>query len=281
MTYEGWENVGTNRFALVGKEYVSGYMTGEEMAEITNANLYSKYNMSKVELRVLNSDGGSWIKQLVTAGVVHQADNFHIREKISTHVRETEDVNILKEMFWKREYKEMLEYVEVLKYKYNGEIEEIEKLNKLKTYLEKRQDSIARYNDNPEVKKKLAKFSKRTGLKYKNMGCQESNNYSLITRRFKRRRMSWSKDGSENLAKVIATYASESCTDIMENLNLQILPKEFIEYAQKHIREIEEDIKRKKRNSKHLGYEFKQGKITYPNIRNILKDVPISELAYR
>ena len=43
MTYEGWKEVSKNRYELVGKEYVVGYMSGEEMAQITNANLYSKY----------------------------------------------------------------------------------------------------------------------------------------------------------------------------------------------------------------------------------------------
>ena len=81
MTYEGWKEVGTNRYALVGKEYVAGYMTGEEMAKITNSNLYSKYNMSKVELRVLNSDGGNWIKKLLVAKAIYQADSYHLREK--------------------------------------------------------------------------------------------------------------------------------------------------------------------------------------------------------
>ena len=61
MTYEGWKETGKNRYELVGKEYVAGYMTGEEMADITNANLHSKYNMNQVELRVLNSDGGSCV----------------------------------------------------------------------------------------------------------------------------------------------------------------------------------------------------------------------------
>lgn len=82
MTYEGWKEVGKNRYALVGKEYVAGYMSGEEMANITNANLHSKYNMSKVELRVLNSDGGSWIKKLLTRKTIYQADSYHIKEKM-------------------------------------------------------------------------------------------------------------------------------------------------------------------------------------------------------
>ena len=53
MTYEGWKEIGSNRYKLIGKEYVAGFMTGEEMAQITNANLYSKYNMDSVKIRVL------------------------------------------------------------------------------------------------------------------------------------------------------------------------------------------------------------------------------------
>ena len=37
-------------------------LLGEEMSNIINANLHSKYDMSKVKLRVLNSNGGKWIK---------------------------------------------------------------------------------------------------------------------------------------------------------------------------------------------------------------------------
>ena len=126
MTYEGWKPVANNRYELVGKEYVAGYMTGEEMANITNANLHSKYDMKKVELRVLNSDGGRWIKKLLVEKAIYQADSYHIKEKIGTQVRDVEDVERLREMFWKKEYSQMIEYVETLKYKYNGEYEEIQ-----------------------------------------------------------------------------------------------------------------------------------------------------------
>jgi hypothetical protein len=284
MTYEGWKEISKGRYELVGKEYVSGSITGQEMADITNANLHSKYNMSKVELRALNSDGGSWIKRLLVTGMIYQADNFHIKDKIYRHVREPEDVTILRNMFWKKEYKEMIEYVEVLKYKYNGEYEEVKKLKELETYLLKRKDSIKRYNDNPEIKIKLKTFSKQTGLKYRNMGCQESNNYCRLTRRMKHRRMSWSKSGSENLAKVITTYESSSCEDIIEHFNIQILPESFTEYAEKHITQIEENIKKMKSQKVKMPsiYEVKQGSLVgHPNIKNILSLTPVTELTYR
>ena len=284
MTYEGWKEIGKNRYALVGKEYVAGYMSGEEMADITNANLYSKYDMSKVELRVLNSDGGSWIKRLLVTKAIYQADSYHLKEKITTHVRDDEDAEILKTMFYKKEYSKMIEYVEELKYKYDGECEEVEKLEELKKYLNKRKDSMKRYKDYEGVRQKLKTYSKKTGLKYRNMGCQESNNYCKLTRRMKKKRMSWSKNGSENIAKVITTYASESCTDIIRHLNVQILPESFIGYAERYIAEIEENIKemKKKKVKTKKIYKFKQGGLEgYPQLRKILENKTISELIYR
>lgn len=284
MTYEGWKETGKNRYALVGKEYVAGYMTGEEMANITNANLYSKYDMSKVELRVLNSDGGSWIKKLLVKKAIYQADSYHLKEKINAHVRDAEDVEILKTMFYKKEYSQMIEYVETLKYKYDGEVEEVEKLNELQRYLNKRKDTMKRYKDYDGVKQKLKTYSKKTGLKYRNMGCQESNNYCRLTRRMKKKRMSWSKRGSENIAKVITLYASESCTDIIKHLDIQLLPESFIEYAERYINEIEQNIKEMKKQkvkSKKI-YTFKQGTLEgYPNLKKILENKSISELIYR
>lgn len=284
MTYEGWEEIGKNRYKLVGKEYVAGYMTGEEMSQITNANLHSKYKMEDVEIRVLNSDGASWIKKLLVPKAIYQVDIYHLKEKINTHVRDEEDAEKLKVMFWKKEYKEMIDYVEELKYKYDGECEEVEKLENLKKYLIKRKDCMKRYNDDKQTKQKLAGYSKKTGLKYRNMGCQESNNYCRLTRRMKKRRMSWSKSGSENIAKVITTYASESCKDIIEYLKIQLLPENFIEYAEKYIKEIEENIKEMKKQKIKLKkiYTFKQGSLeSYPHIRKILENKTISELVYR
>ena len=287
MTYEGWKKIGKNRYELVGKEYVSGFMTGEEMAKITNANLYAKYDMEKVEIRVANSDGARWIKKLEVKGMIYQADYYHLKEKINTHVREEEDAKELIKMFWKEQFKEMIEYVESLKYKYDGECEEVEKLEELKKYLEKRKENLKRYNSSKEVKRKLKGYSEKTGLVYRNMGCQESNNYAKITRRFKRRRMSWSEEGATNLAKVITTYASESCKDIFEYMEIKLMPESFIEYAERYVNDIEENIRKIKTEGKgkkkiNREYTFKQGSLEgYPNLKKILENKEISELIYR
>ena len=116
------------------------------------------------------------------------------------------------------------------------------------------------------------------------MGCQESNNYCRLTRRMKKKRMSWSKNGSENIAKVITMYASESCTDIIKHLDIQLLPESFVEYAEKYISEIEQNIKEMKKQKVKTKkiYTFKQGSLEgYPQLKKILQSKAISELIYK
>ena len=40
---------------------------------------------------------------------------------------------------------------------------------------------MKRYKDYEGVREKLKGYSKKTGLKYRTMGCQESNNYFRLT----------------------------------------------------------------------------------------------------
>ena len=146
---------------------------------------------------------------------------------------------------------------------------------------------MKRYNASKEMKEKLKEYSKETGLVYRNMGCQESNNYARITRRFKRRRMSWSEKGATNLAKVITTYASESCKNIFDKLNIHILPEGFKEYAERYIQEIEANIRKikqikKVKNKTMEESSLKHGSILgHPLVQKIIENKPINELIYR
>lgn len=284
MTYEGWKEVAKNRYKLVGKEYVVGYMSGEEMAQITNANLYSKYKMNKVTIRALNSDGGSWIQKLKAEKTIVQADPYHFQEKINTCIEDEEDVKKMKQLYYGRQYDEMMKFINELKYKSGGEYEQIKKLETLQKYCTKRKAQMKRYNEDKKIKLKLSEISKKTGLKYRNMGCQESNNYSILTRRMKHRRMSWSKRGSENIAKVIASRASESTKDMICNFSFKQLPEIFRNYAEKYIQEIENNIKliKKKKEKVQKTYECKAGTLLgNSKLKEILDIKPISELIYR
>ena len=116
------------------------------------------------------------------------------------------------------------------------------------------------------------------------MGCQESNNYSILTRRMKHKRMSWSKKGSENLAKVIATRASESTKNMISKFAFKQLPEEFRNYAEKYIQEIENNVKslKKKKKKVQKTYECKTGTLLgNSKLKEIIDIKPITELIYR
>ena len=153
----------------------------------------------------------------------------------------------------------------------------------LEEYDKQLMDKTKAYEDE-KIKLKLGEISKKTGLKYRNMGCQESNNYSILTRRMKHRRMSWSKKGSENIAKVIASRASESTKNEICRFSFRQLPEFFRNYAEKYIQEIENNIKliKKKREKVQKTYECKKGTLLgNSKMKEILNIKPISKLIYR
>ena len=76
----------------------------------------------------------------------------------------------------------------------------------------------------------------------------------------------------------------EKSTEIVKQLNIELLPESFVEYAEKYIEEIEKNVqemKKQKIKTKEI-YTFKQGTLEgYPNLQKLLQDKEISELIYR
>ena len=72
------------------------------------------------------------------------------------------------------------------------------KARELHTYLKNNREGLLPYQ---KQGKKIPE--PREGILYKNMGVQESQNCTVITMRTKHRRMRWSKEGANNLAKVL------------------------------------------------------------------------------
>ena len=61
-------------------------------------------------------------------------------------------------------------------------------------------------------------------------------------------------------------YYSIYSTDITKHLNIQLLPENFIEYAEKYINKIEEKMKKRRVKAKKI-YTFRQGTLEgYPNL---------------
>ena len=70
----------------------------------------------------------------------------------------------------------------------------------------------------------------------------------------------------------------------IKHLDIQLLPESFVEYAEKYISEIEQNIKEMKKQKVKTKkiYTFEQGSLEgYPQLKKILQSKAISELIYR
>lgn len=250
--YEGWEKVGKNRNALVNKKIFAQVIDNCKIKKVANMYIKNTYNSDKLKLIVTNSDGGTWTKEKTNNKNIYQLDWFHVEQTVTRQVREKEDRKILIKYLEQRDYDKALNMCEELKYKYDGEVSEIEKLNILKKYITKNKNYFIRYQETEEFKK-----IKQKNFIYNNLGTQESTNYSKITKRMKRRRMSFSIAGADNLARVLAVVGSYDYEGISKAFEVQTLPQKAIDEAEEYIKNIEENIKnenKKQKKTKNVVY---------------------------
>lgn len=115
ISYEGWKK-DDNRHSLVNKMYIAGFMTSAELKKIRDAQIYQKYDVSKIKIRILNGDGASWINKLATKETIQQRDNFHIHQEIIRDIQEEEYRRQLERLIAEKRYEEVPVYLEYLKY---------------------------------------------------------------------------------------------------------------------------------------------------------------------
>jgi hypothetical protein len=226
--YEGWKEK-NKKYEIVNKMYIAGFMSSDEIRKLRETKIYSKYNVEKIQYRVINGDGALWINKLSGKNIIRQKDKFHIHQEIIRDIEEKEEQEKVREMFEQKKYKEIIPYIEELKYKSGGEEKAVKKLEKLQTYLSK---DIKRYTDIIELPKAPE------GIEYRNLGTMESQIFTVFTKRFKGRK-AFSKKGATYLAKVSAKYKENK-----NRINLKKIEEEYkIEkeaiYAEEYIKELE------------------------------------------
>jgi hypothetical protein len=230
--YEGWKEK-NKRYEIVNKMYIAGFMTSDEIRKIRETKIYSKYNVEKIQYRVINGDGALWINKLAGKNIIRQKDKFHIHQEIIRDIEEKEEQEKVRKMFESKEYKKIIPYIEELKYKSGGEEKVVKKLEKLQIYLSK---DIERYTDIIELPEAPE------GIEYRSLGTMESQIFTIFSKRFKGRK-AFSKKGATYLAKVSAKYKENrnkiSLKKIEEEYKIE---KEEI-YAEEYIKKLEKRYK--------------------------------------
>lgn len=205
-TYEGWEGQSTAQSRLVGKTMLAGMEKSVEFHEKREAQLRDQYDADEIGQRVLNGDGGSWIRDPYDAATVFQLDRFHIHKAIREKIQDTKAQREIVELFRQNRMEEMLDYIQIYGDSVAGGEEgdkRSKKAGELYQYLWNNRSGLLPYQ---EQLRELPKAEE--GIEYRQMGVQENQNCTVITLRMKNRRMRWSERGANNMAK--ALYRKEN-----------------------------------------------------------------------
>lgn len=206
--YEGWdaEREKEGRSTLVGKTMLAGMEKSAQFHEKREACIRKKYNADEICQRVLNGDGGKWIKETYDPDAIFQLDRYHIYQGILRGISDKKAQKAVRELFDSEKTDEMLEYIET----YANSVESPDrkdsrsrKARELHKYLSNNRDGLLPYD-----RRGIEIPEPGEGIVYKNMGVQETQNCTVITMRMKHRRMRWSESGANNMAK--ALYRKEN-----------------------------------------------------------------------
>lgn len=201
--YEGWdaEKEKENRSTLVGKTMLAGMEDSHSFHEKREACIRRKYDADEIGQRILNGDGGSWIKESYDPDAIFQLDRYHIYQEVLRKINDKKAQQDIRDLLEEEKIEEMLEYIRI----YADSVESPDEKDKrsrkareLLQYLENNKQGLLPYDrqgvEIPEPGE---------GIVYKHMGVQESQNCTVITLRMKHRRMRWSVAGANNLAKAL------------------------------------------------------------------------------
>lgn len=252
IAYDGWVKEGSGRYSLDGKVVTAGFDKASDFQKIREAMIASEYNLDEVQMRFLNGDGASWIKNVKDKETMFQLDPFHRNKSIRENLSHKKAICDVMELLENEQIEEMFEYLTIYKDSLTDD-SEIEKAEVLIRYFTANREGLLPYQ-----KRGLEIPECPEGLIYKNMGTMENHIWSIIARRMKHNHTSWSIRGGNHLAKILAKKCSGKLYEITEQLRIPVFEEEKIE-------EIKGDILHAGQVRKKIGSGY-----TYPVVGHIV-----------
>lgn len=226
--YAGWSRDGKK---LVNKKVIAGMTPAKKFNQKTEALIQSTFNIDSTKLRILNGDGAEWISNTYNPERIFQLDRFHIMKKIRGCISHRHVRTDLIAKFMEGKYMEVLgdmqTYINSIDDGTKASAKAVKKVEEAYRYLANNMNGLPRWQD--QARAMGIDTEAPEGMTYKNMGVQENQNCSLITNRMKGRKMRWSVEGADNLAKIIYTRENGDLDRIIEKYDGQmILPDDFV-----------------------------------------------------
>ena len=201
--YEGWdaEKEKEGRSSLVGKVMLAGMEDSKTFHEKREACIHRRYDADEIGQRILNGDGGSWIREPYDPDAIFQLDRYHIYQEVLRKIKDKKARQEIRELLEGEKIEEMLEYIRMYADSVESQEEDDTRSKKAREflkYLENNREGLLPYD-----RQGVAIPEPPQGIVYKHMGVQENQNCTVITMRMKHRRMRWSAAGANNLAKAL------------------------------------------------------------------------------
>lgn len=245
IAYDGWKQVGKGRYELSDKVVVAGFEGAKKFHEYREVAIAGKYNLDEVNKRILNADGASWIKKIKDKSTCFQLDPFHRNKAVREKIHNRKAVCDIMELLEQEKIEELFAYLETYRNSLSedGEIKDTEELIR---YYRNNENGLLPYQSQvPELPEHPE------GLEYRGMGTMENHVWSVIARRMKHNHTSWSRQGGNHLAKILAKKCSGKLYEVTERFKHPVFEEEK---AEEIWREILMSAKTPKKDGK--GYEY-------------------------
>ena len=212
IAYTGWAASTGGRHSTANKIAYASFGKLSVFRGKFEALLNHCYDMDGVERRLTNGDGESWIKTTAEEnGSILQLNPFHRSKAILKAVSDKSDRALLFNAIGKKDVGKVLSGICEMALDAEDEPSE-KKLTDLYGYFYSNRDSFLTWHERGVELPKPP-----SGIIYRGMGVQESNN-CLITQRMKRRRASWSEDGANNMARILCFRSTVGLDVILGHL---------------------------------------------------------------
>jgi hypothetical protein len=220
IAYDGWKKEGRDRYRLHERVAAAGFAKSREFQDCREAVIAERFNLDEVETRILNGDGGSWIKKVKDPETVFQLDPFHrnkaVRERIHDKKAQRDILDLLNE----KDIDGVFRYLRIYRNSL-GDDQEIEDAEALLHYYENNRKGLLPYQAQLETMPDAPE-----GIEYLNLGTMENHIWSIIARRMKHNHTSWSKRGGNHLAKILAKKCSGKLYEVTEKLRRPVFEEE-------------------------------------------------------
>ena len=278
--YDGWSQDGKGRTRLNNKVLIGGFDESKDFQDKKEGAIAAVFNTDEIDIRILNGDGGGWIKAGLTSEDVHfQLDPFHRNREITRKVKNKEHREKIKEYLSEKNVDMCLVYIDALSESMEDEKEKADLIS-LHRYFSTNREGLIPYQE-----RGLDLPDPPEGIVYRSLGTMEHHVYDIVAKRMKHQKASWSKAGATNLCRLICQKICDHLHETVTSLSKMVLPIQFVE----EITAILSAAKAPQKDGK--GYEYPvKGREPFQEtfktngrkaILNMLKDRNASELFYR